>query len=400
MKVNIVVNSFPAASETFLYNLVVGLEEKGLDVCVCAISKNNDKKIYADKIDRWSGKIRYYNIRGVKGVIEALIVLIVNFKTFLTLFLSEYGFTNSLKMILFNRFVSFNKPDWIHIAYSGIGVYFIEELKFVKQKNKKSCIMVSCRGTAEKVKPIVDRNRGQRLSELFNLVDKVHCVSNDMANGLYQHGLDKRKCFVNYPSIDPDNFNRDSIYETPKNNTWTFSTTGRLHFQKGYLFALLAMRKIKESGIDFVYNIIGGGEDELMLKYFIHEFGLGENVVLHGKISNAKVKEILHKTHIFLLPSVYEGVANAALEALAMGIPIITTNSGGMEEVITHKENGLIVERFDPESIYNSLIELINDRNFCQLLSGTSRTLVENKFNLERQISIFYKQYLHKCDPS
>ena len=59
MKVALIVNSFPTASETFLYNLVLGLEKKGIQVTICALSKNNNVNLYSNSLHQWSGNINY-----------------------------------------------------------------------------------------------------------------------------------------------------------------------------------------------------------------------------------------------------------------------------------------------------------------------------------------------------
>jgi hypothetical protein len=154
------------------------------------------------------------------------------------------------------------------------------------------------------------------------------------------------------------------------------------------VFSLLSLKKLKEAGIKFYYNILGDGDDEVMIRYLVHELGLSEDVKIHGKVSNLKVQEILENTHVFILPSLYEGVSNAALEAMAMQIPVLTTKAGGMEEVVSHLENGLVINRFDVEDLYKNLYMLVNNKELCMKISLKSRDVIESKFNSKRQIEI------------
>jgi colanic acid/amylovoran biosynthesis glycosyltransferase len=397
MKINLIVNTFPSASETFLFNLVTGIEKEGIDVTVCAFNKKNDSHIYESRLNNWSGKIVYYKIQNLLQLFNLLSLLIKRCLPIIYLLRQGYSFQKAIRNVYFAQFVLKNNPNCIHFAYSGIGVKFIEEINYLRLYYPNVVILISCRGSAEKVKPIIEPDRSVLLANLFNKVDSVHCVSQDMANGLFKYGLNESKYFINYPSIDITQFQRKKPYSVV-GNLWVFTTTGRLHFQKGYIFSLLSLKKLKEAGIKFYYNILGAGEDEVMIRYLVHELGLSEDVKIHGKVSNSKVQEILENTHVFILPSIYEGVANAALEAMAMQIPVVTTKAGGMEEVIDHLENGIVIDRFDIDGLYKNLFMLVNNKELCMKISLKSRDVIESKFNSKRQIEIFKNQYKKLID--
>jgi glycosyltransferase involved in cell wall biosynthesis len=106
------------------------------------------------------------------------------------------------------------------------------------------------------------------------------------------------------------------------------------------------------------------------------------------------VKRILLESDIFILPSLYEGIANAALEAMALQLPLITTRSGGMAEVIDNEVNGIIVERFDSYAIAKAIIKLIQNPSLRLAISEESRKVIEEKFNIEYQLAVFEKYYL------
>jgi glycosyltransferase involved in cell wall biosynthesis len=131
-----------------------------------------------------------------------------------------------------------------------------------------------------------------------------------------------------------------------------------------------------------------------MLQYMIHELGLENEVILTGKVSSTEVKRILLESDIFILPSLYEGIANAALEAMALQLPLITTRSGGMAEVIDNEVNGIIVERFDSYAIAKAIIKLIQNPSLRLAISEESRKVIEEKFNIEYQLAVFEKYYL------
>lgn len=385
MKVNLIVNSFPSASETFLFNLVSGLESRGHTVRVCALTRSMHKHLYKKRQHEWSGNLSVFSF-------YTIVRLIVGFNFIKVINSSrKFGVRTGLKYLAYEHFAAQGTPDLIHFAFSGIGVTFLPALDALKGKNIK--LVVSCRGSAEKVKPIVDSTRKVQLRQLFLKCDLIHCVSEDMVSGLIQYGLDKNKAFVNYPSVNTDYFKRIAPYSINNVEAIHLVTTGRLHFQKGFVFALLAIKTVIQKGYNLKYTIIGEGPDYNMLKYLIHELNLNSFVNLTGKIGADDVKRRLEEADIFLLPSLYEGIANAALEAMSMQLPVISTRSGGMAEVIVNWENGVIVERFDALGIAESIIKLIEYPELRLKISNKSRKIILEKFNLKKQLDCYESTY-------
>jgi colanic acid/amylovoran biosynthesis glycosyltransferase len=262
--------------------------------------------------------------------------------------------------------------------------------------NKKPKIFVSCRGSAEIYKPILDPEREQNLRKLWPSVDYVHCVSRDMKARMMAFGLEETKAFINYPSIDLNRFafvkrNQNHMKSLPK--SIKIVTTGRLDHQKGYVYALLAVKSLVDQGITVEYNILGEGPEYGPIKYFIVDNKLEKFVHLHGKANFDEVKAYLDSAHIFLLTSVYEGVSNAVLEAMAAGVPVITTDGGGMTEVVTSNYNGVIIPRYNPLAIFEAIKFISNNYETAVLYTMNARIIVENIFDIKSQIKIFDEKY-------
>jgi colanic acid/amylovoran biosynthesis glycosyltransferase len=372
---------------------VVGLQAKGHRVSVCAMTPSKHSSFYAIRMHEWSKELDIlpFSLTGFKKIFSITLLLLQNSM----LFLKNRQFVGLKKGILntvYEVYFTKNNPDIIHFAYSGIGVQFLNILPYLKNKNIK--IVTSCRGTAEKVRPIVEPIRKEELRQLFSLCDIVHCVSVDMMEGLMKYGLQKDKSFVNYPSINIDFFKREIPYFTLDKKNIKIVTTGRLHFSKGYIFCLQALKIVKENGFEFTYTIIGDGPDLHQMKYLIDQFGLNDQIILKGKVNSTEVKKILLESDIFILPSLYEGIANAALEAMALQLPLISTKCGGMEEVIENEVNGMLVNRFDENELANAIINLIQNPVLRMKISNASRTIIEEKFKIENQLIVFEENYL------
>jgi glycosyltransferase involved in cell wall biosynthesis len=387
--VNIVVNNFPAPSETFLFNLVTGLEKKGFKVTVIAHVKSLDKNLYKDNISLWSGRIKYLKNKNYFNLFYFIFCIIKNFYLFLKIKSNE-GFKNAIFQVSVFNVLTHNNPDIIHFSYSGIAVKY---LPIIDELNKKSSTLVSCRGTSEKVKPFIDNNRKRELSELFLSIGMIHCVSEDIFKSISPLGLDANKAFINKPAVILSNY-KFKIRTLPKpNEKVVLLTTGRLNFQKGYIYSLLACKILIERNIQFEYHILGDGPEKNQLIFLISELGLNNIVHLHGKVSSKIVNKYLDKANIFILPSIYEGISNAALEAMAMGVPIISTNAGGMDEVVQNGINGFLVDRFDYNALANGLIKLIENYDNAIKMAESAHQTIINFHNLDFQINLFMNKY-------
>jgi glycosyltransferase involved in cell wall biosynthesis len=101
----------------------------------------------------------------------------------------------------------------------------------------------------------------------------------------------------------------------------------------------------------------------------------------------------LSKADIFLLPSISEGLSNAALEAMSMELPVISTLAGGMNEVIKDGENGLLVGLFSPDQISQRIAFLIENQTEARKLGQNARKTVLDRFQIQQQIRVFSEVY-------
>lgn len=396
MRLNLIVNSFPTVSETFLFNKVTGLEAIGYDVLVCSLNEAHDLDYYQERLKEWSGRKVYYSKQKWTFL-------------FAFLFNSELRKRNqelkknvkSLKVRLGLlrkwHFVNSDKPAIIHFAFSGIAAEYNEVLEM----STNAQIFFSCRGSAEKIRPLIDDNRGIKLAAAFKSADRIHCVSEDMRQTVSKFGCKVEKTFINHPAINTQRFDfhrRSHYYLESKEYPFKILSTGRLHYQKGYVYALLAIKKLSEKGLNVEYNICGAGPEEGLIKYMIQELSLGDKVKMHGKVSGVTVKAMLAETDLFLLPSIYEGIANAALEAIASGVPLLTTTAGGMNEVIKNKHNGIITNRFSAEQLADGIQFYYDNPDKAIEFAENALVTLKADFLHEQQIKVFDEEYRLSLD--
>jgi glycosyltransferase involved in cell wall biosynthesis len=204
-------------------------------------------------------------------------------------------------------------------------------------------------------------------------------------------GLNEEKGFVNRPAIDIEKFGfRNEKISTEKT---IVISTGRLEYVKGFVFAFLGIQQLVKEGIDVEYRIIGGGKEEEYLRFLIQRLRLENSVKLLGPLSPDKVGLELAAADIYLSGSLSEGISNAVLEAMAIGIPVISTNVGGMPEVIEEGITGLLVEPYAPVQIADAIKRFIDSSKLKDKCIKKARKLIETGYGFERLIQVFDESY-------
>jgi len=148
---------------------------------------------------------------------------------------------------------------------------------------------------------------------------------------------------------------------------FVIGTIGRLSPEKGHKYLIEAIAKVKQNGIKLL--IVGGGPLTDSLAKLCNELGLSETVIFCGHKQN--IRDYYEAINLLVLPSLKEGLPNVVLEAMIMNVPVISTDVGGIREIITDGYNGWIIEAGSAAAIANKLNEVIDDKK--QLASITSR---------------------------
>jgi colanic acid/amylovoran biosynthesis glycosyltransferase len=170
-------------------------------------------------------------------------------------------------------------------------------------------------------------------------------------------------------------------------------STGRLVWKKGFDYLLTALSTLARRGVEFEARIVGEGELFNVLRFSIEDLGLRDRVRLEGAMTSQQVLEQLQRTDVFVLPSVEEGISNAVLEAMATGVPIVTTNAGGMAEAITDGNEGFVVPVRDVEMLADRIEKLVRDPHLRASMGAIARQRAEREFSIARQVKGFEDIY-------
>lgn len=144
---------------------------------------------------------------------------------------------------------------------------------------------------------------------------------------------------------------------------------GRLHEQKNIQLLINAFYDIKDKYKNYTLHIYGDGELKSELEILIKNLGLNKKVFLEGAKKN--IYDYIKDARLFVLSSNYEGMPNALLEAMLLGIPCITTNwsPGGAYDILSDKENGLIVQKNNKEELSKAISYMLDNDDFSKKCS-------------------------------
>ena len=167
--------------------------------------------------------------------------------------------------------------------------------------------------------------------------------------------------------VIPNPINKDFVCK-PYNGKRekTIVTVGRLEKQKNHKLLIRSFSEVLKKHDDYILKIYGSGTLKLELEKLIEKLNLKDSVKLMGEVSN--IKEEIYKSALFVLSSDYEGMPNALMEAMALGLPCVSTNCpiGGPKYLINNKKNGILVNTNDNKELTQAINFLIENDSIAR----------------------------------
>jgi glycosyltransferase involved in cell wall biosynthesis len=209
-------------------------------------------------------------------------------------------------------------------------------------------------------------------------------------------GLKERSLrFIPSVSIDviPNGVELDRFFpaETEeKSEALRLLTVGRLSVTKRIEMLIDAIEILHRTACKIHLTIVGGGKMEQQLRRIAAERDLRDVIKITGRIDSKKMPEVYRQNDIFISASMQEGMSNAMLEAMASGLPIVTTRCEGLAELIDG--NGLIVEQDNIEAIAKAVKQLADDPELYKRMSTAARKQAE-KFDWANVAQSYIEQY-------
>jgi glycosyltransferase involved in cell wall biosynthesis len=176
-------------------------------------------------------------------------------------------------------------------------------------------------------------------------------------------------------------------------NAVIIGTALRIEPQKSLGYLLKVANILKEKNVNFKLIIVGEGYEKEQLNDLRQELKLEKHVDFLGFWEKERMPEFYSVLDIFVLPSLSEGLGNVNLEAMASFLPVVSTNVGGVPEVLRDNITGLLVRPGDECELADALIYLIQNPNIAKEMGRRGREIVENKFRKEETLNRIISLY-------
>lgn len=367
----------------FIRRLMEGLAEQGHQVFVFHFGKNKNstqKNLHYFSLGSNKSKLQLlqqslkYAVKDSSSLIESFSII-------------KKGNRKDLQKHNLNLLIRILKPDLLHVQWPSLLNYVQGILA-----DQRIPVVLSQRGYQINVRPFVNRRYWVDLHSYFSKIVGFHSVSlaiSRKANLIFDSPTKINE--VVYTGIDLRDFPFNESYK--KDSSLKMISIGRPHWKKSYQDAIRACAILKKKNIDFEYTIVGGSGNEELL-FLVDHLDLKEEIKITGRISQKEVYSLMTESSILVVSSVEEGLPNVLVEAMALGIPVLSTNCGGVEELIIHEKEGWVVPMRDPETMAEELEKFYNlppDRINSIRLAGKKK--IEKQHQKYQMISGMEKLY-------
>lgn len=227
------------------------------------------------------------------------------------------------------------------------------------------------------------------------LLDKIKyakfivCISKFHRNFYLKNGARPDQLIISYCGIDTSKFSLKTIDAAREKKPFRILSTGRLVEKKGFMLLIEACKILHEQDFDFECIIAGSGEDYHLLDQRVESLGISDRVQVTGKpLLQEEISDFLHSGDCYCLPCIrsknddIDGLPLTLVEAMACGLPSISTNLVGIPDVIINDETGLLIAPNSVNDIVTAIKKLHGDQALAKKLSVAGRQMVLKRFDL------------------
>ena len=272
----------------------------------------------------------------------------------------------------------------LHIYFGHIAVHLLPLIRAWEEPS-----VVSFHGADV----MVDLEKPAYRAATKQMLDAVRLVlvrSESLGRALVEVGCAPEKIRIQRTGI-PVNEIPFRAREWPSDGAWKFVQACRLIEKKGLGTSLLAFAKFAARYPQSTFTMAGEGPLRSELEARARELGIGDKVAFPGFVSQAQLRELFYRSHIFLHPSErgadgnQEGVPNSMLEAMASGLPVFATEHGGIPEAIESGQSGILVPEGDHDALAAALLDAVANPDALAAIARSGADSVRQKFEQTAQ---------------
>jgi colanic acid/amylovoran biosynthesis glycosyltransferase len=414
MKIAFIVNQFPALSETFILNQITGLLDRGHEVDIYAYGPRNEPEVHAN-VEKYNLlKHTYYMAIDASAPTSKMYLLVRGIgRIAMGLHKNPMAVLNTLNFLISGKETATLGTLYQIVPFLDKGPYDIVHCHFGPLGNL--AIILKAIGAVQG--QIVTTFRGYDISSyirqegehiydtLFQRGELFLCVSEQIKAMLIKLGCEERKIIVHRSGVHISE-SRFCLNRPKIGSKLQLLTIARLVEKKGVQYGIQSVAKVLKKYSDIEYRIAGDGHLRNDLQALIEELQAGNNIRLLGWQRHEQVVELLQTSDILLAPSVTsedgdrEGIPGAIVEALAWGLPVLSTRHSGIPEVVQDGESGLLVPERDTDALAEKLEYLIEHSELWPEMGRKGRKYVEDHYDIDRlndRLVEIYQQLISGC---
>ena len=385
------VRRFPKLSETFILNQITGLIDAGHEVDIYA--GGADERVAQEAVQEYRllDRTRYPDIpsRHIERFIAAA-PLVARTRLWRrpkvllgALNARAYG-KSALSLSLLYTAATFVGREPYDVIHCQFGTLAETAVALVDIGATSGAIVVSLRGSDVTMPDVTSG-----YAELFRRCALVMPVCAAFAERAAAMGCDMAKIHVHRSGIELDAFPFEERRLEGQGPVHVVSVA-RLEEKKGIRYGIDAIARLRASGRPVRYTIVGDGSLRPDLQARIDAHGLQDDVHLVGHRPQHEVIDLLRSAHVLVAPSVtaangdQEGIPNVLKEAMAMGMPVVSTVHSGIPELVEDGVSGYLVAERDVEALADRLVELVDHPDRWPAMGLAGRARVERDYDIER----------------
>jgi len=233
---------------------------------------------------------------------------------------------------------------------------------------------------------IANMLRRYNMAVLHDHIDRFVAVSDFVKRCLIEEGFQRSKIDVicNWVDVDAIRKNIETTDFTPSNNYHRLIFIGNLHLNKGLHILIRALPLLRKQLGKFVLTVVGEGPHMSYFKTLAHKLGVDDYAKFTGRLPSALFKKFLVNSSALVMPSIWpEPCPTVILEAMALGVPVVAAEIGGIPELVSDSYTGLLFRPGDPRDLCEKVVRLLCDRDRLLLMRERSVERVKEKFDVE-----------------
>lgn len=303
------------------------------------------------------------------------------------LFKGISGYIQFIKVLLTN------KPDIVHI-HSSFGPSFYRKMPFIYMASWAKIPIVNHIHGADFDEFYVNasESKKKKIKKIYEKCSVLIALSEEWKERLSQIVSPSKISIIENYSILHEDAVKQRL-ERKCNNTVLF--LGELGRRKGCYDIPEVIRKVKEDIPDVKFVLAGAGSeaDEKAIKKLIDRENVSDNVEFPGWVRGDTKDKLLREADVFFLPSYNEGMPMSVLDAMGYGLPVVSTNVGGIPKIVHDGENGYCCKAGDVDVMSKSIVNLLIDKSQREKAAEKSISIVNAKYSLEAHISCMEDVY-------